>query len=82
MYVVAVGFGGRAGIEGASTDSDKAPVVVGVPLNGPCETGRDTSGITGGVGPGTGGEAGMGKYPACGAGTAITADISAKSAGK
>ena len=34
---MAVGFGGKAGIEAARTVVDKAPVVVGVPLYGPWE---------------------------------------------
>ena len=82
MYVVAVGLGGNAGMDGASTDNDRAPIVVGVPLYGPCETERVTSGFTGAVGPGDGGEAGMGKYEACGAGCALTTAISAQRAGE
>ena len=54
MYVVAVGLGGRAGMKGASTESERAPTVVGTPLKGPCETGRDASGRTGGPGAGVG----------------------------
>lgn len=60
MYVVAVGLGGSAGIDGASTDNDGAPIVVGLPLYGPCKTGRFASGLTGGAGPGGGCVAGMG----------------------
>lgn len=32
-----MGFGGKAGMEAANTVVDRAPVVVGVPLYGPCE---------------------------------------------
>lgn len=39
-------------MDGARTESDKAPVVVGTPLYGPCDVGRSTSGLTtGGEGP-------------------------------
>lgn len=82
MYFVAVGLGGSAGIDFASTDNDGAPIIVGLPLYGPCKTGRATSGLTGGAGPGDGCEAGMGKSAACGAGSAFTTTTNAQNAEK
>lgn len=82
MYVVAVGLGGSAAIDGASTDNDGAPIMVGLPLYGPCETERVTSGLTGGARPGEGGDAGMGKYAACGAGSAFTTAINTQNVGE
>lgn len=52
--MVAVGLGGKAGMDGARTDSERAPMVVGSPLKGPCETERDASGLTGGAEAGDG----------------------------
>lgn len=72
--MVAVGFGGKAGIEEARTDKLKAPVVVGVPVYGPCEVGPVTCGLTTGGGGGLEtAEAGMGTYDAVAAGAAIAA---------
>ena len=72
--MVAVGFGGKAGIEEARTDKLKAPVVVGVPVKGPCEVGPVTCGLTTGGGGGLEtADAGMETYDAVGAGAAITA---------
>lgn len=78
--MVAVGFGGKAGIEEARTDKLKAPVVVGVPVYGPCEVGPVTCGLTTGGGGGLEtADAGMGTYDTVAAGAAIAAGARSRS---
>jgi hypothetical protein len=48
--VVAVGFGGSAGIEAARTEVDRAPVVVGIPLKSPWDVAPRKLATTGGAG--------------------------------
>lgn len=84
-YVVAVGFGGRGAIDGASTDVVRAPVVVaGPPVYGPCMVTLVT-GTVGGSGTGAAMYvAGALIYSACGAaaGAARMAGARAKMAEK
>lgn len=72
---MAVGFGGRAGIEAAIGLFVKAPVVVGVPEYGPCVEADTMPLFTGGAGTAAGTD------DICGAGTAITMEAKAKRPG-